>query len=196
MRASLTPRAARSSAEDALERVTKRTTKSFEATAVRSRDAPAASHLLLRMDGSDADVLLRMRDQADNFEKKVGKDKDDKVNDGNNYSGMLSAADYKKRRAEVLEDHDLESIKREKAHEIIKEKILADRAEAAKDVQEREERERLRKERIQAELAKASSSGDAEGDEEPSGSSGGPKKKKKKKAVVGEGAGLSFDADE
>ena len=149
------------------------------------------------MDGSDADVLMRMRDQVDNFEKKIGQDKDDKVNDGNNYSGMLSAADYKKRRAEVLEDHDLETKKREKAHEIAKEKILADRAAAAKDVEEREERERLRKERLQAELAKASS-GDAEGSEEPGGSSDGPKKKRKKKAkaLSGEGAGLSFDADE
>ena len=54
------------------------------------------------MDGSDADVLMRMRDQVDNFEKKIGQDKDDKVNDGNNYKGMMRAEDYKKRREEVL----------------------------------------------------------------------------------------------
>ena len=71
------------------------------------------------------------------------------------------------------------------------------RRDLANFVHLREERERLRKERLQAELAKASS-GDAEGSEEPGGSSDGPKKKRKKKAkaLSGEGAGLSFDADE
>lgn len=142
------------------------------------------------MDGSDDDVLLRMREQADNFEVKVD-DKDDKVNDGNNYKGMMSAADYKKRRAEVLEGLDEESRKREKMRIAVEAAVHADRAAAAKDVTDREERERLRKERLQRELQEKASSSS-----EPAAAEGGGKKKKKKKAKTGESAGLSFDADD
>ena len=147
------------------------------------------------MDGSDADVLLRMRDQADNFEAKTDS-KDDKLNDGNNYRGMMSAEDYKKRRAEVLEGQDDEARKREKVQNAVDTARQADRAAAAKEVKDREERERVRKQKLQRELEAAEKEEAGEAGE--ASASAAPKKKKKRKAggAGGAGVGLSFDADE
>ena len=41
---------------------------------------------------SEADVIGRMQEQADNFERMVDKT-DDRVNDGNNYAGCAAVGD-------------------------------------------------------------------------------------------------------
>ena len=66
----------------------------------------------------------------------------------------------------------------------------ADRAAAAKEAKDRDERERLRKEKLQKELDDAAEPA-AEG-----GGGGAAKKKKKRKLGSGAELGLSFDAEE
>ena len=148
------------------------------------------------MDGTDEDVLLRMRENAGAFEAQSDM-KDAKVNDGENYRGMMSAADYRKRRQEVLEGVDDEQRKREKTMNAAMSALQADRDAAVQAAREREERERLRKEKLRKQL-------EAEDDEQQQGEGGDGgvppaeqgKKKKKKKKPNEAGAGLSFDADD
>uniref|UniRef100_A0A7S2BSL0 Uncharacterized protein n=1 Tax=Haptolina brevifila TaxID=156173 RepID=A0A7S2BSL0_9EUKA len=135
------------------------------------------------MDGTDAEVLDRIRDQAGAFESQTDM-KDAKVNDGNQYKGLLNVQDYKKRRAEAMEDPE---VKEQKKRDAVANALAADRSKAAQDARDREAREAQRREKLQRELAAEQPPAEAEG------SSTGPKKKKKKK--LAEGA-LSFDADE
>jgi hypothetical protein len=145
------------------------------------------------MDGSDADVLLRMRDQADNFEKKSDM-RDDKLNDGKNYAGMMSNEDYKKKRAEVLEEPDEDLRNREKTRCAIDSARHADRDAAAKEVRDREEREKQRKARLKRDLEEQQQGSSDEPAAAPAGEA--PKKKKKKKASYSDASGLSFDAED
>ena len=140
------------------------------------------------MDGTDEDVLLRMRDQADNFEGQTDR-RDDKVNDGKNYAGMMSNEDYKKRRQEILEGTapDADAKKRAEVASAVDSARQADRAAAAKEAKDRDERERLRKEKLQKELDDAAEPA-AEG-----GGGGAAKKKKKRKLGSGAELGLSFE---
>ena len=54
---------------------------------------------------ADADVIGRMQEQADNFERMVDKT-DDRVNDGNNYRGLMNPKDYVAKRAQMAKDED------------------------------------------------------------------------------------------
>lgn len=54
---------------------------------------------------SDADVLIRLQDQADNFERMVDKT-DDRINDGNNYRGLMNPKDYVAKRAQMSKDEE------------------------------------------------------------------------------------------
>ena len=146
------------------------------------------------MEGTSDEVLYRMREQADAFESQTDR-RDDKVNDGNNYKGVMSAADYKKRRLEVLEENDEDRDAKERAAKLgaAAAAVAADLKAASQDRTDREEREKQRKEKLQKELQQAA---DAEADEAAGDSSAAPKKKKKKKAPQGEAAGLSFDAED
>ena len=130
---------------------------------------------------SDADVLLRIQDQGAAFAHQADRS-DDKVNDGDNYKGVLSAADYKKRRVEVLEDPE------EKKRDAIAAARNADRDARQRGARELEEREAQRRERIQKQLEEGADT------EQESGAADTKKRKKKKKG--GELSGLSFDADE
>ena len=141
------------------------------------------------MEGSDADIIMRMREQAGSFEAQTN-NKDDRVNDGNNYKGLMKADDYKKRRVEVLGGEELAL---EKQREKVANALQADRTAAVQDARDREERERLRKEKLQRELQKATDDTEVEADDV---SREAPKKKKKRKKGLGETAGLSFDAEE
>ena len=144
------------------------------------------------MDGSDADVLERMRDNAGAFEAQQDH-KDNKVNDGENYKGMMSVADYRKKRQEVLEGVDEESKKRAKMVDAAVNAVKADRAAAAQAEEDRIEREKQRKEKLQKQLQESEAAAEGAGSSSSSGAAAG-KKKKKRKAT--EAAGLSFDADE
>ena len=79
------------------------------------------------MDGTDEDVLARMHEQAGSFETQSDR-RDERVNDGNNYKGMMRAEDYKKRREEVLGG---EQLAEQKKAETIANAVKADRAAAA-----------------------------------------------------------------
>lgn len=54
---------------------------------------------------SDADVIGRMQEQADNFERMVDKT-DDRVNDGNNYRGLMNPKDYVAKRAQMAKGEE------------------------------------------------------------------------------------------
>lgn len=140
------------------------------------------------MDGTDAEVIERMREQAGAFEHQSDK-KDDRVNDGNNYKGLMNAADYKKRRVEVLEDPE------EKKREQVLSALAKDRDARVQEVRDREAREAQRREKLQRELAGAEGEQAGEAEAAEVSSSSGPKKKKKKKKDADQG-GLSFDVDE
>lgn len=152
-------------------------------------------------------VLLRIREQGGAFEAAGSASRaDDKLNDGNNYKGMMALADYKRRRTEVLEDPE------EKKREAVASAKVADRQARDEEARQREEREAQRRERLKAQLAQATLRVDEEGTSvaadgggvQGDASAGGaaealgeqPKKKKKKKALAGEVGALSFDADE
>ena len=117
------------------------------------------------------------------------------MNDGNNYRGLMSVADYKSKRTEIIED-TAEKRAKDKADKL-KSALEANRAAATQAERERQERELQRKEKLKRELAAAQEAG---GDEEEEGGAanggGSAKKKKKKKAKVTEASGLSFDAEE
>ena len=133
-------------------------------------------------EGADS-VLARIQGQSDVFEAGVDRT-DAKVNDGNNYAGLMNPKDYKAKRAELAKDD--ETIKKEK-DDAIRAKILAQRAEEDKDLREREGREQARKEKLRRELA-----GAAEGEGEEAEAAA--KKKKKKKG--GGAPTLSFDVED
>ena len=135
------------------------------------------------MDGTDDDVLLRMRENAGSFEAQSDR-RDERVNDGNNYKGMMRAEDYKKRREEVLGGKELAE---QKKSEAIANAVKADRAAAVEDARSREERERARKEKLQRELQQ-------QADDDNDGTSAAKKKKKRKRP--NESAGLSFDVED
>ena len=141
-----------------------------------------------RMDGTDDDVLLRMRENAGSFEAQSDR-RDERVNDGNNYKGMMRAEDYKKRREEVLGGKELAE---QKKSEAIANAVKADRAAAVEDARSREERERARKEKLQRELQQQPT--DEQADDDNDGTSAAKKKKKRKRP--NESAGLSFDVED
>eukprot|EP00320_Phaeocystis_rex_P002721 CAMPEP_0119097632 /NCGR_PEP_ID=MMETSP1178-20130426/180043_1 /TAXON_ID=33656 /ORGANISM="unid sp, Strain CCMP2000" /LENGTH=109 /DNA_ID=CAMNT_0007081581 /DNA_START=39 /DNA_END=368 /DNA_ORIENTATION=- len=106
---------------------------------------------------------------------------DAKLNDGNNYAGLMNPKEYKAKRAELAKDD--ETIKKEK-EDMIRAKIRADRAAKSQADRDRESREQARREKLQRELSGAKADEEAEAR---------PKKKKKK----GGGAPtLSFDAED
>mmetsp|Transcript_23368 Transcript_23368/g.39913 ORF Transcript_23368/g.39913 Transcript_23368/m.39913 type:complete len:135 (+) Transcript_23368:107-511(+) len=133
------------------------------------------------MDGTDEEVLERMRDNAGGFEKMTDR-KDERLNDGNNYKGLMKASAYREKRAEMAVDPE----------ELLKQKVTAainKEQKARQDAEEeRQQRDAERRERLKQQLASA----DREEDAEPT--EGGQKKKKRKKAAAG--PSLSFDADE
>ena len=145
-------------------------------------------------------VLLRIREQGGAFEAAGSASRaDDKLNDGNNYKGMMALAEYKRRRTEVLEDPE------EKKREAVASAKVADRQARDEEARQREEREAQRRERLKAQLAQeaaavAADGGGVQGDASAGGATEAlgeqPKKKKKKKALAGEVGALSFDADE
>ena len=147
------------------------------------------------MDGTDQDVLERMRDNAGAFEAQSNK-VDERVNDGANYAGLMSVGDYKKKRTEILEDTAAKRAK-DKADKL--QGALDENREAARLAErEREERERQRKEKLKRELeeGEGGSSGGGGGDSSNGNLAGEGHKKKKKKKKNPEAAGLSFDAEE
>ena len=115
--------------------------------------------------------------------------RDERVNDGNNYKGMMRAEDYKKRREEVLGGKELAE---QKKSEAIANAVKADRAAAVEDARSREERERARKEKLQRELQQQPT--DEQADDDNDGTSAAKKKKKRKRP--NESAGLSFDVED
>ena len=133
----------------------------------------------------DSEVLMRIRDQAGAFEHRQDFS-DEKVNDGRNYAGLMQAADYKKRRIEVLEDPE------EKKREAIAAARDADRSARARETQEREEREAARRAKLKAALAEAEESETVDDNQEAEG--GKAKKKKKKKG--GPSSSLSFEVED
>ncbi len=133
-------------------------------------------------EGADS-VLARIQGQSDVFEAGVDRT-DAKVNDGNNYAGLMNPKDYKAKRAELAKDD--QTIRKEK-DDAIRAKILVQRAEKDKDLREREGREQARKEKLRRELAGAA---EGEGEEAEAGA----KKKKKKKG--GGAPTLSFDVED
>jgi hypothetical protein len=143
------------------------------------------------MDGTDQDVLERMRENAGAFEVQANK-ADERLNDGNNYRGLMSVDDYKAKRTEILED-TAEKRAKEKADKL-QTALDANRADAVKAEREREERERQRKEKLKRELEGSSEGGG--GSSSVGGDEEGQKKKKKKKKKDPESMGLSFDAEE
>tara|TARA_B110001452_G_scaffold258758_1_gene254337 strand:+ start:448 stop:669 length:222 start_codon:yes stop_codon:yes gene_type:complete len=54
---------------------------------------------------TDGDIIGRMQEQADNFERMVDKT-DDRINDGNNYRGLMNPKDYVAKRAQVAKNED------------------------------------------------------------------------------------------
>ena len=155
----------------------------------------AAQQILLAaaqsMDGTDQDVLERMRENAGAFEVQANK-ADERLNDGNNYRGLMSVDDYKAKRTEILED-TAEKRAKEKADKL-QTALDTNRADAVKAEREREERERQRKEKLKRELEGSSEGGG--GSSSVGGDEEGQKKKKKKKKKDSESMGLSFDAEE
>ena len=142
---------------------------------------------------SDADILDRLREQATAFQSQTDFN-DARVNDGNNYKGLMNAADYKRRRLEVLEDPAV------KKAEALAAARSADRDARAREARERDDREAARKEKLRRQLAEA----EGDGDEAVNGNGDGGggeadaerKRKKKKKRKAGEEGALSFDVDE
>ena len=114
--------------------------------------------------------------QADAFEKGVDKT-DARINDGNQYKGLMDMKEYKAKRAMLAKDED--EVRKEK-EDAVRAKIRADRAAKERADRDREDREKARREKLQRELS-------ASKDEEEA-----PRKKKKKKAAPT----LSFDAEE
>ena len=54
---------------------------------------------------TDGDIIGRMQEQADSFERMVDKT-DDRINDGNNYRGLMNPKDYVAKRAQVAKNED------------------------------------------------------------------------------------------
>ena len=106
------------------------------------------------MDGSDADVLDRMRDNAGSFEAAgTASLVDERVNDGNNYRGLMSVADYKNKRTEIIEDT---AAKREQDRkDKMSSALNADKTAADMDKAAAAERERVRKEKLKRQLEEA-----------------------------------------
>ena len=154
----------------------------------------AALHSTCNPRRSPPQVLARIREQGGAFEhQSASSTKADKVNDGNNYKGLMHLGDYKRKREEVLED------KEEKKREAVAEAVSADREARAKAAREREEREAQRRERLKAQLSEVAQ-GEGEASSEAATAADGEdeaaakiKKKKKKKAPS---EVLSFDVDD
>ena len=114
---------------------------------------------------------------------------DDRVNDGNNYKGLMKASDYKAKREAVIHGNvsaDTLAERKIAAAAAVLEKDRAAKEQAEKDRQQREE---ARREKLKRELQEA----DADAADAKEAPEGGKKKKKKKPAA---GVTLSFDADE
>mmetsp|Transcript_41680 Transcript_41680/g.109935 ORF Transcript_41680/g.109935 Transcript_41680/m.109935 type:complete len:143 (-) Transcript_41680:291-719(-) len=135
----------------------------------------------------DAAVLMRIREQGGAFEHRQDFS-DEKLNDGNNYKGLMKASDYKKRRIEVLEDPVAKKL--EAKLEAITAAKNADRNAREREEREREEREAARRAKLKAELN--GEHNDAAGEVQDARKE---KKRRKKKAVAEVGA-LSFDVED
>lgn len=142
------------------------------------------------MDGTDADVLEQIQQQSGAFEHMQDR-ADEKLNDGNNYAGLMSRDDYKRKRAELLEDPVA------KQAEAIADARQADRDARSQAEKERAEREAAKRERIQRELAAAADAGAAgDGTEAADDGAADTKRKKKKKKKSAPGGGLSFEQED
>lgn len=124
-------------------------------------------------------IVERVRDQGSNFEH-MQDQTDNKVNDGNNYRGLMNPKDYAAKRLQVAKDD--EEVRKEK-EDAIRAKIKADRAAKQQADDARQEREAARREKLQRELNKDESQEEQQPD----------KKKRKKKAS---GPVLSFDVED
>ena len=145
---------------------------------------------LVAMDGTDEDVLERIQEQGTSFEPMSNKD-DEKLNDGNNYKGLMSRDDYKRKRQEVLEDPVAKKAER------LADAVQQDRAARDAAAKGLAEREAAKRERLQREIAAADDdAAAAAGDGADAGADAAKKPKKKKKKKPSEGAGLSFDVDD
>lgn len=113
---------------------------------------------------------------------------DDRVNDGNNYRGLMKASEYKARREEVIANNVSAEVEAKRKQAAVEELIRKDREAKDQADKERLEREAERREKLKRELSGIS--GKAGSTDESLKSS---KKKRKKEK---EGSALSFDADE
>ena len=154
-----------------------------------------------------AQVLLRMREQAGAFTGSSSAGKTEaRLDDANNYKGMMNLSDYKRKREDLFEDP--EEKKRKAMQSAVSAALTADRDAKLRDERDREEREAQRRERIRAQLAAgaagssgaggdaaaAQDGGAAAGDShDGSSSSSGVAAKKKKKKKASELSVLSFD---
>eukprot|EP00965_Chrysotila_dentata_P154391 5102068-Pleurochrysis_carterae.AAC.2 len=110
---------------------------------------------------------------------------DERVNDGNNYRGLMNVADYSKKRKEVSMAPEE---RRAKLEDVVREKLNAEKRQVQKEELERQERARLKKERLQKEL-KAS-----EDTEQEAHAPADSKKKKRRKTPSS--SFLSFDTED
>mmetsp|Transcript_46781 Transcript_46781/g.77476 ORF Transcript_46781/g.77476 Transcript_46781/m.77476 type:complete len:138 (-) Transcript_46781:366-779(-) len=129
-----------------------------------------------------AEVIERMREQAGAFEHMQDRT-DDRVNDGNNYRGLMNVKDYKKKREEVSLSAEERKSREEAA---ARSRLLADRSAKSKAEAAREAREKIKREKLQRELAEAQEPGEEQ-------LANVAKKRKKKSAAT---STLSFDAEE
>ena len=132
------------------------------------------------MEGTVEDVLERVQLQAGSFERMSDK-KDERLNDGNNYKGLMDVHAYKKKRQEMALEPEQIMAAKEAA---IRGKIQADQNAANKAGHDRAERERAKREALQRELSQPEKSDDP-----------APTKKKRKKNAAPSSA-LSFDAED
>ncbi|GAQ84087.1 hypothetical protein KFL_001750240 [Klebsormidium nitens] len=115
--------------------------------------------------------------------------KEDRLNDGHAYSGLLTTDAYKRKREALQKtSHDHHDAVRRKVAEI----VAADQAAADREAQARKERDEKRKAKLQAELASKS---EKEDDKAHADSAPPSKKRKEKKSAPKVGA-LSFDDED
>ena len=115
---------------------------------------------------------------------------DDRINDGNNYKGLMKASDYKAKREAVVAGNVSDNTIAERKLAAAAAAIEKDRAAKETAEKERLQREEARREKLKRELQEAES---AAGSSKEEAGEGGKKKKKKKAAA---GAALSFDIED
>ncbi|KAL1529638.1 hypothetical protein AB1Y20_000580 [Prymnesium parvum] len=136
------------------------------------------------MDGTDEEIIERMRDNAEAFEQMTD-NTDDRVNDGNNYRGLMKASEYKAKREAVVAGNVSEETLADRKLAAAAAMVIKDREAKEQAEKDRQQREADRREKLKRELEEI---------EEADSSTGSSKKVKKKKKK--EAGALSFDLDD